>query len=678
MKQRLTLLTAMVFTLVSCTSTSVKQSTSVNQLTINPAMYSAVQAHMQSMVDHQPKNMSMVTETDVALVHEMWRLAGTTKETHPVLYRNLRYAARHDQKHKSGWRTAPYEAQNSLGYTEDIQQITSLTFDNNNIVASAYYSAVRSNLVSGMISLQIWGLNEAGIWSPIADATNAVVDENVCSNIIDLSSTVSLESLGGTKYVAYQAKLLWNAMDNLNRIQAGDLVLTSADVPSHIELIAPRPVKGNDYIKVCMNREDQYGKDCDYVINSELEIVAFPLEGSVTFSGPIWAPGEKPGFDPVVDIKTVKLPSGGGCELTDLENDFWTLPGVTVEGDTVSWNITTQEFQETQKSCFGYGDRALFNMNITAYLKDRKGLSSSVLASFSNNQNTRVGAGTMKMDPMQVYYGCLAEGTEVTLADNIKLNIETDALIGKVVATSPAIQPLLVAGNAYGYEPGYMLKISTEDQRSVMLTQKHPIWVNGDYINAIDTKLFDKVKTSDGEKIVTDLSLVDLSEQPTKVWNIFLERQANNGIAPINERGFYANDILVGDGSVQEYNLLWEANSACRHKTSLQVSNNSVMRMSAELQPVIDSATWDDATNSTTVKWHVLNPSPMLYSYILTARTGNTQINVGEVPSSQLCASFSTRNKPDTVIVTGSDGASPTGKPSSPPTPVVAGLETCP
>ena len=671
MKRSLTILLALGLTLQCIAALS------ADILTVKPTMVSAIQNHQQSMVDHAPTNISLITETDQALVHEMWRLAGTTPESHPTLYRNLRYAARHDQKHKQSWRTVPYEAENPLGYTEDVQQITSLAIDaEGNLVTSAYFSAVKSNLASGTISLQLWGYSEAGVWAPISNATNIMVDENTCSNILDLSNSVSMESLITQDYVAYRSNLKWSVVDNLGRALNGNLALTSAEVPESMTLEAPRPIKGNDYIKVCMNRIDKYGKDCDYVINSQKEIVAFPLQGSITFAGPIWAPGEKPGYDPVVDIKTAKLPLGGGCELKDLENSFWELPGVEVNDATVSWNITPEQFQETQKTCFGYGDRALFSMNISGYLKDREGISSIVAASFSNNQNTRVGAGTKKMDPMQVYYGCLAEGTEVTL-DNLfksKLKIEQQTLIGKAVANRPGVEPLLVAGNAYGYEPEYMLEITTSSNRSVMLTQDHPVWVNGAFINAIDAQLKDKVITSEGEEIVTGLRLVNLGINPAKVWNIFLERTPGNGIAPINERGFFANDILVGDGSVQEYNLLWEANSACRPKAPYTLTKSIA---SDQLQPVVTSATWDESTTTTVVKWTVKNESPLLYSYILTTRTGNVQQNVGEVPKSTLCAEFSARDKPDSVIVTGSDGSSPFGLPSAPPTAVEPGKDSC-
>ena len=674
MNRMFSILTAFAFSLLASVVLA------ADQPRITPAMHDSVQSHMQSMIDNEPKNLRLFTAADVSLVREMWRLAGTTPQSHPVLYRNLRYAERHDQKHRRSWRTSPYEAENPLGYTEDVQQITSLALDaEDNIVASAYYSAVESNLVSGTISLQIWGYSEGVGWGPISNATNVNVDDSTCSNIIDLSNSVPLASLESGNYTAYRAQMHWSVVDNLNRAMNSSLTLTNADVPKDMALLAPRPVNGNDYIKVCMNRVDRYGKDCDYVINSEKEIIAFPLKGSVVFSGPIWAPGEKPGFNPVVDIKTVKLPMGGGCELKDLENSFWDLPGVKVEGATVSWDITAEEFQEQQKTCFGYGDRALFSMNISAYLKNKEGPPSFVSASFSNNQNTRVGASTMKMDPMQVFYGCLAEDTEVTLAGlfNRKKKIQAPGLIGKTVANRNGIQDLLVAGNAYGYEARYMLEVSTENNHSVTLTEDHPIWVNGQFINAIDIQLKDKVVTSKGEEIVTGLRLVDSGPEPAKVWNIFLERPPGAGIAPIDERGFYANGILVGDGSVQEYNMLWEANAACRDKNALRQTKDLTAE-AGELQPVVTSAMWDEASATTVVKWTVNNETPLLYSYIITTRTGDVQQNVGEVPKSQLCASFPSRTKPGTVIVTGSDGTSPTGLPSSPPTPVEDGQDSCP
>jgi len=418
------------------------------------------------------------------------------------------------------------------------------------------------------------------------------------------------------------------------------------------------------------------GKDCDYIINSRKEIVAFPLSGSVAFSGPIWQPGEKPGFDPIVSIKTVKLPLGGGCQLTDLEENFWNLPGVQVDGNRVTWNITAEEFQETQKTCFGYGDRVLFNMNVTGYLKADTGEISSVTASYSNDADVIAGAGAFKMDPMQVYYGCLAADTEVTLAESgHTLKIDSQALIGKRVATRSSLFPMQVAGNAYGFEAKDLLRITTNKERSVVLTEDHPIWINGRFINAIDTRLHDEVQTADGPEKVVGLNLVSTGDQPAKVWNIFLERAAAWGIAPIEERGFYANGILVGDGSVQEYNLLWEANAACRGKTAKRAEAG--LAAAVELQPQVTEAVWDAQSEQLVVKWTVTGETPALYSFILTTITGNVQENVGEVPSSQRCAAFASRTKPDFVIVTGSDGTSPIGKPSSPPTAVGDGTVSC-
>lgn len=652
---------------------------SAEALKVSPSMREAFNAHMNRVVDNEAYSFNLAEESQHDVMIELLRLSGVTEKSHPVVFRNLRYSVRHDTKHQGGWRTAPYEDENPLGYIEDVQQITSLIQDDDGgIIATGYYSAVKSGAASGVVTLTIHGYNSTDKrWEPLG-STDKIIDEATCSNIINLKTAVPLDSPQSGSYSAFRATLLWSVLDQLSRTQNSSLTLTTAGFTEKMELLAPQPTKGGDYIKVCMNRLDRYNNDCDYVINSDKEIVAFPLEGSVTFQGPIWQPGEKEGYDPVVSIKTVKLPLGGGCRLKDLEEAFWELPGVKVEGRTVSWNITPAEFQETQKTCFGYGDKALFTMNINGYLKDRSGPLSSVAASYSNDANVTEGAGAIKMDPLEVYYGCLAENTEVMLANaNKPLKIESQALIGKTVANRAGIAPLQVAGNAYGYEAGYMLKITTDKNRSVTLTKDHPVWVNGQFIDAVDTQLFDEVMTPEGKAVVTGLNLIADGKKPAKVWNIFLERPAGEGVAPIRERGFFADGILVGDGSVQEYNLLWNANAACRPKTPHSSLDDKFVG-AADLQPAVTEAVWDEATSNLVVKWDVNNPTPQLFSFILTTITGDTYANVGEVSESQRCLEYTARSKPDEVIITGSDGTSPIGKPSAPPTPVTTGTGRCP
>jgi hypothetical protein len=672
MKKIATVLAALLVSMNAATAFSAEA------LKVSPSMREAFNAHMNSVVDNEPYSFNLAEESQHDVMIELLRLSGVTEKSHPDVFRNLRYSVRHDTKHQGGWRTAPYEDENPLGYIEDVQQITSLIQDDDSgITATGYYSAVKSGAESGVVTLTIHGYNTADKrWEPLG-STDERIDETTCSNIINLKTVAPLDSSQSGSYSAFRATLLWSVLDQLSRTQNNSLTLTTAGFPEKMELLAPQPTKGGDYIKVCMNRLDRYNNDCDYVINSDKEIVAFPLEGSVTFPGPIWQPGEKEGYDPVVSIKTVKLPLGGGCRLKDLEESFWELPGVKVEGSTVSWDITPAEFQETQKTCFGYGDKALFTMNINGYLKEQSGPLSSVAASYSNDANVTEGAGAIKMDPLEVYYGCLAENTEVMLANAKKpLKIDSQALIGKTVANRAGIAPLQVAGNAYGYEAGYMLKITTDKNHSVTLTKDHPIWVNGEFIDAIDTRLFDEVMTSDGKAVVTGLNLIADGEKPAKVWNIFLERPAGEGVAPIQERSFYADGILVGDGSVQEYNILWNANAACRPKTP-HSSLSSKLVGAADLQPAVTEAVWDETTSNLVVKWDVNNPTPQLFSFILTTITGDTYANVGEVPESQRCLEYTARSKPDEVIITGSDGTSPIGKPSAPPTPVTTGTGSC-
>ncbi|OPA86107.1 hypothetical protein BFW87_25490 [Pseudomonas fluorescens] len=291
-------------------------------------------------------------------------------------------------------------------------------------------------------------------------------------------------------------------------------------------------------IKLCWYRGSQ--GECDYWNpTAHPTNFVFPLQGSATYPNTV--------VSPAVGVTSIYLqnPSGGGCKVYfqqagGLDPQYW-----TVNGQTISWNYPASAFPNTG-NCIGYYDGTAANLWVIAYIS-LNGSSTQdppfgTLNFTSDRSNIGV-PGVSIIPPLFIMQGCLAEGTEITLADGSKRAVEAFTGKGGESVKSADGMSSEVHGTTQGTEPHPMIRIKTNAGQNVLVTRTHPmILANGLPAQARSLRIGDELKTLEGTAIITSLT----QEQYTgKVHNLLTQAYPTSGT-------YYAGGLLTGDANMQQ------------------------------------------------------------------------------------------------------------------------------
>lgn len=305
---------------------------------------------------------------------------------------------------------------------------------------------------------------------------------------------------------------------------------------------APTNVKGNAYIKTCIVRGDP---DCDYQYDKtggQWEIT-MPIIGSVTFPQPV-------AVNPQTGVPTnasynvaIWYPDvGGGCQMPDAAF----ASQVTVNGNVLSWNATPAQFG-TVCSQIPVGVTQSVTYQLTMLVQNTSG--GFMTATVTTQQGPTV-ANTLRLLPMEFVYGCLAPGTEITMADGGKRSIEKVRADQQVRGIDKS--RLRVSAYTRGPEHNGLWEVMTANKKTVRMTDMHPVPLrDGSVKLAKNLRVGDMVSTDTGPSKIVRVSHLPYSGM---VWNLdlgapVLPKAAIN----INQHTFYANGILVGDGRAQAH-----------------------------------------------------------------------------------------------------------------------------
>ena len=146
---------------------------------------------------------------------------------------------------------------------------------------------------------------------------------------------------------------------------------------------------------------------------------------------------------------------------------------------------------------------------------------------------------------LNIVWGCVAEGTLVTLADGSMTPIErlkghNGALVLSRDGSTRAVEDV-----TQGTEPEPMFVIADDRGDSLKLTQSHPVFTQRGVLAAHDLKIGDVVTTAHGEAHITAVRQ-ELSNG--LVYNLRLGGETD---AAAGQTAMFANGILVGDVSLQ-------------------------------------------------------------------------------------------------------------------------------
>lgn len=342
------------------------------------------------------------------------------------------------------------------------------------------------------------------------------------------TSTVSLQ--GSYYYIDV------NGAPHSGAISATTVLPSSSQTINNLQ---PTDVDGNHVIKVCVVRTDA---DCDYQYGQTggQFVVKFPIQGNVTF--PV-------ALQPIANQRTSGINSvtitqpnptqGGGCTLP-ANFDFW--GNAAINGSVLSWNINPGPFSNPQSApnnpCFPSNSTVIYNLFVTVFGTDNR----PYMATITTDQMSPPPPNTLVIYPMSVAYGCVEEGSQVALPGGRSVAIETlrpgQAVVGAGGRT------LEVRRLTQGDEAIPMVRITTADGHSLLLTETHPVLTADGPVMAKALTVGRIVTTATGASALTAVG----REPGRKVWNIAFAATPAGGA----DEGFYANGVLVGDAAAQQ------------------------------------------------------------------------------------------------------------------------------
>lgn len=150
--------------------------------------------------------------------------------------------------------------------------------------------------------------------------------------------------------------------------------------------------------------------------------------------------------------------------------------------------------------------------------------------------------------PMQIWWGCLASGTRITLADGTQLPIESITLGQKVLSDKDG-RALTVVDITEGAERKPMVRVVDDRGNIVTMTATHAMPIgDGKVIQAQALQVGDRIETKDGPASVVS---VERPAYESAVYNLTLGTPEE--LAEVGPEGttMFADGIQVGDGRLQ-------------------------------------------------------------------------------------------------------------------------------
>lgn len=153
----------------------------------------------------------------------------------------------------------------------------------------------------------------------------------------------------------------------------------------------------------------------------------------------------------------------------------------------------------------------------------------------------------VKVPEINVQFGCIVEGTEVTMADGRKVAIEK-LHKGDMILSKDG-KSVRVAGTMPGTDRDFV-EISVLGASPVVVTPTHPIRTQRGVLAADKLKVGDSVYTGDKVVLVKRVKRVK-TKTAQNVYNLILENADGSAIANPDDAIFLAGGIQVGDNNTQ-------------------------------------------------------------------------------------------------------------------------------
>ncbi len=498
---------------------------------------------------------------------KQWALAGITQERHPQLFKSVEaLRAKHTQERTKMNAAKPLNAERDLSPVSTVEYpivpvniITSLAQVSPGVFAATAFTSVPGDLqlpaTEAVTTMALYDQND-NLLSPVTTANQYAAGYDMANTTVGTvpQGTTILYASGTYYYIDNQGVPHSGSLNALitpypagavvNNPMTGSLIMNSQQ---------PKDVENNGVIKVCIIRADA---DCDYkyqAVNGQ-QIVQFPIQATFTVPEALQPlPNQQANGMIQITVSQPNAAQGGTCTLPANFN-FWnpTPPNtISIQGSVISWLFNPGPFSNPVNAptvpCFPSNSTVVYSLQITVLATNpQTGGTDYFMGSVLTRGNPPPPPpGTAYLPPMVVAYGCLAEGTRVTMADGSWKNIEKVGVADRVL---PAVAggPQNVRSFTRGVELKPMIRLVTANGRDLLLTETHPVMTDAGIKMAKQLKAGDMVQTDAG---TSALQAVTREMFNGTVWNLNVDAGEKN--AAKDATTFFANGILVGDGNIQ-------------------------------------------------------------------------------------------------------------------------------
>lgn len=455
-------------------------------------------------------------------------LAGITAKKFPEQFRVLEQSRqKHIASGAPGVKRPLLAASGEGDVITPIQTITSFgTANGTNFAVSALSSVPNQPYVS-QLTVGLYDANMQPIGTPqYAQQYRAGEDLD-----IDATGTTTAGSV-----VIAVATYFWQ--DPNGGAHHGYIRAATSTAPTNITNNAPMPGTGQSVIKLCLGRS---GTDCTYIPSGGSgSNVLMPVKGSITFPVNIDTNPSTPNFS-LITMSRPDAGEGGGCTIASTSN-FFDPKYTRISGSTISWDLAPAQFQPAN-GCLTPNSKAIYTFTVGLTVQ-----SVPVYVSITSDPNAPPQDPYFKKIPdLYVFFSCLAQGTEVTMANGGTKKIET-VWPGDKVLTGADGKVMAVDSKLKGTEEIPMIRLKTRDGHSLLLTDGHPVATPQGIVLARMLAAGDQVVTRNG---AATLASVEREMFGGFVWNLNVGPRQENFSKLADNTTFFANGILVGDNQMQ-------------------------------------------------------------------------------------------------------------------------------
>ncbi len=359
----------------------------------------------------------------------------------------------------------------------------------------------------------------------------AITAHGTAKKLDGIEATLSID------YVLYNAKDIipkFLRIPLLDKIDPSEPIIVTNPVHKAVK-------KNVGFIKVCMGRADT---DCDYLYDYQPHplppVPTIAVSGSVTYTGTIGKP--VPDSTKFGIYFYVMKRVGGAAQFFTKQSEAYKYFTLSNNNHTLSWNFPPATFD---KAPWDQGNEV--DLNLTACICVDSQLKNTCFQ-VTSLKGIVGNPSVAKIDVLRFFWGCLSADSLILMKDGSKKRVDS-IKVGDRVQIDDSGSYLSVFDIVTGKEEKPCLRITTENNRSLLVTDEHPIFRFDGFCLAKELRIGDFVKTESGFERVSNVSE---EQYDGTIYNLKLgghENQEHAGVA------HYANGIFVGDGNMQGFLL---------------------------------------------------------------------------------------------------------------------------